>query len=373
MKPRVLLVSTVHPPTDPRIVYKIAASLSADYEVFCILPHARQTDSGIDLKLISLPFFQYLYLRLLLTHPLLLLRYMLLRPAVVHIFVPELIPVAILFQWLGARVIYEVQENLYKKFDIKKRNNGFVFRYFFRHFDHLARQRFWLIFTEDSYLEEYKVLKNPATVVHNYVSLPFIDRYAGAERNLSHPPHFFYSGVITMERCFDTLVAALVKLKDKLPDFQVHLFGLVRLTEQELEEVPGYRLIKRQLNFHGYTDLKIVVKYARQSVAGIALLKPVADYPESYSSKLFEYMALNLPIITSDFPLYQRVVEKANCGFCIDPYDPQKLAETMQWLVANPQSAREMGKRGRGAAKAQYSWETEEKILLSLYKEILVH
>jgi hypothetical protein len=40
MKQRIMLLSTVHPATDPRIFYKIAPSLSMYYEVFCALPGA---------------------------------------------------------------------------------------------------------------------------------------------------------------------------------------------------------------------------------------------------------------------------------------------------------------------------------------------
>ena len=51
---------------------------------------------------------------------------------------------------------------------------------------------------------------------------------------------------------------------------------------------------------------------AARATAGLALLKPVGDYPDSYTTKLFEYMALGLPVITSDFPLYRDVVERSD-------------------------------------------------------------
>ena len=56
-----------------------------------------------------------LWQRLLLTHPLALWYFLRFRPHIVHIFVAELLPLAFIFRWLGAEVIYEVQENLYKK------------------------------------------------------------------------------------------------------------------------------------------------------------------------------------------------------------------------------------------------------------------
>ena len=371
MKPRVLLISSVHPPTDPRIVYKIGHSLSIDYEVFCILPNARPNSYVNNVKMVWLPYFQRLIFRLVLTHPLVLWKCLFLRPAIIHIFVPELIPIAFVLKWFGARVIYEVQENLYKKFEIKRINNRPAYQLFFRYFDRAARRNFQLILTEKSYLNQYDQLKYPAVIIQNFVSTTFIDRYSGEKSVGNTKPVFFYSGVISMERCFDTLVAALIKLRDKHPDFHVHLFGPVRFNTQEATQLSGYEAIKSHFTFHGYTDLKKSLQFAANSVAGIALLKPLGDYPESYSTKLFEYMALNLPLITSDFPLYQDVVRSAQCGFCISPYDSHKLSETMDWLISNPDSAESLGRNGRIAAIKNYNWVTEEKALWELYKKIL--
>ena len=157
MRRRILLVSTVHPATDPRIFYKIAPSLAEHYQVFCALPNAKKHENA-HIQMIALPAFQNLFLRLLFSQLTLLWKCLRIRPDLVHIFVPELIPAAFLFKWFGAVVIYEVQENLYKKFSIKHYNNGKLYRTLFRLFDHQARKHFYCIFTEDAYLKEYKNL-----------------------------------------------------------------------------------------------------------------------------------------------------------------------------------------------------------------------
>ena len=371
MTKRILLLSSVHPATDPRILYKIAPSLAPCYEVFCALPNARHYEAQPAITMIRLPEFKSLLLRIIFTHPVLLWKCIRLRPSLVHIFVPELIPVAFLFQWLGARIIYEVQENLYKKFQIKQYNNQAVFRALFKYFDHAARKKFYCIFTEHAYLNEYKSLAFPSAVVHNYVSLSFVDTYSGQRIVNFQIPAFFYSGVISMERCFDTLVAALVILKKKYPKFHVHLFGPVRFSQDEANQLPEYKDISKHLTFYGYTDLRLAIPYAQEAIAGIALLKPIADYPDSYTTKLFEYMALKLPVITSDFPLYKEVVEKSGCGFCIPPYNAALFALTLEWIIDNPLKASEMGKSGRKSVENRFNWKNEQKILLLFYKTIL--
>jgi len=372
MKPRVLLLSTVHPPTDPRIIYKIAPSLTENYEVICAIPNVNHQKENAEIQFINLPFYRRLLSRILLCFPVLVWKCLRFRPAIVHIFVPELIPLAFLFQWSGAKVIYEVQENLYKKFAIKHFNNAVVYRKLFSFFDRIARKNFYCIFTEDAYLNEYKNLPFPFAVVHNYVSLPVIDAFGKNDRKLKSPPVFFYSGVISMERSFDTLVAALAILKMKYPEFHVHLFGTIRFDWKEVQKLPHFKAIQKHLTFHGYTDFLKTLDYARGATAGIALLKPVADYEDSYTTKLFEYMALELPVITSNFPLYRDVVDKAACGFCISPSNAKELADTLQWLIENPDAALLMGKKGRKATESNYNWSGEEQILLRFYKNLLL-
>lgn len=367
---RVLLLSTIHPATDPRIRYKIAPALEPHYQLFCALPRASEIADQQAVVLIKLPLFQHLLWRLLLTHPVVLLKCLRLRPHLVHIFVPELIPVALLFQWLGAKVIYEVQENLYKKFAIKQYNNHLLFRVFFAYFDKLARQRFHCIFTDDAYLKEYDRLSKPFAVIHNYASTP-TNSLAHSEMEQERP-EFFYLGVISRERCLDTLVTALSKLKMAGHDFHVHMFGPLRISTQELEALEGYAAIRGNLTFYGYTDQKTALEKAGKALAGIALLKPVADYPESYPTKLFEYMAIGLPVITSDFPMYREIVERSNCGFCISPYDAEALFAKLAWCIENRDDAREMGNRGRRLAEGQYNWAGEEAMLRSFYEKVLM-
>jgi glycosyltransferase involved in cell wall biosynthesis len=372
MRRRVLLLSSVHPATDPRILFRIIPSLAPHYEIFCALPDAKQHATETDVKLIPLRGYKSLLSRIVLSHPVLLWKCLRLRPDLVHIFVPELIPVAFLFQWLGAQIIYEVQENLYKKFEIKKNNKHPIFRRLFTLFDHWARRNFYLLFTEQAYLKEYSDLARPFAVVHNFVSIPFIDQYSGGYQVKKLPvPAFFYSGVVSMERCFDTLIAALVLLKTKHPEFHMHLFGPVRFSQEEAEQLPEYKSVSQHLTFYGYTDLRLALPYAHGALAGIALLKPLADYPDSYTTKLFEYMALKLPVITSDFQLYRQIVEPSECGFCISPSSASALSEKLDYIINNPERASEMGNRGRTLVESHYNWKNEEEKLLSFYKRIL--
>ena len=369
-KPRILHISTAHQPHDPRIVFKQCPTLLDSYDVFCALPHANPTVAP-NIHFIRLPYYRRVIWRTLLTCPYILLRCLWLRPKLVHIYVPEFLPFAYAFKWLGAKVIYEVQENLYKKMHLKAFNRGYVLEKAFRLFDYLARRHFYLIFTEHGYLDTYTELAKPHAVIYNYPLLSFIEPFNQSYQPDSEKPTFFYIGWLSFERAFDTLVESLARLKETYPDFVAHLFGRRLFTEADLEKLPQFAQVRNNLQFHGYIDQREAFPYAAGATAGLALLKPVGDYPDSYTTKLFEYMALGLPVITSDFPLYHAVVERHTCGFCVSPYDSAQLTDALIYLIEHPDEAREMGRRGRKAVEKEYNWATEGIKLLDFYQRIL--
>lgn len=369
-RPRVLHVTTAHRPHDPRIVYKQCPALAEEYEVWCAIPDA-DPQVALNVQFISLPHYEQVIWRILLTCPLIVWRCWRVRPAVVHFYVPEFIPFAFLFRLQGARLIYEVQENLYKKLPLKVRNRGWLLEKAFAALDHLARRYCYCIFTEHGYLTTYTNLRKPSVVIYNYASLPLIEPFRKPYLPRKEPATFFYIGWLSMERAIDTLLAAFATLKASHIDFFVHLFGRQTFTQDVLEANPDYQAIRGQLHFYGYTDQRTAMPYAEGAVAGLALLKPIGDYPESYTTKLFEYMALGLPVITADFPLYKDVVYRHGCGVCVDPYKAEAVATALAYLIDNPEEAAQMGKRGREAVARHYNWATEAAKLRAYYRQVL--
>ncbi|MFD2932518.1 glycosyltransferase [Spirosoma flavum] len=369
-KVRVLHVSTAHQPQDPRVVFKQCQTLTESYEVFCALPHADPAVAP-DIHFIRLPYYRRVIWRILITCPFILFRCLWLRPQLIHVYVPEFIPFAYVFRLFGAQIIYEVQENLYKKMHLKAVNKGYLLEQAFHWFDQLARRHFYLIFTEHGYLDTYTHLAKPHEVIYNYPLLTFLEPFRAPYQPSKEQPSFFYIGWLSFERAFDTLIDSLAILKTTYAQFVVHLFGRRTFTEVNLEKLPNFACVRDNLRFYGYKDQRIAFSYAGGATAGIALLKPIGDYPDSYTTKLFEYMALGLPVITSDFPLYRDVVERHTCGFCVSPYDPVQVADALLYLIEHPDEARVMGQLGRKAVELFYNWSSEATKLLSFYKLVL--
>ena len=369
-KIRVLHISTAHQPQDPRVVFKQCQTLTEHYDVFCAIPRSHPSIAPA-IHFIRLPYFKRILWRIVLTCPLILIRCLWLRPRLVHVYVPEFLPFAYVFWLFGAHIIYEVQENLHRKMHLKTINNGFLLTKAFYWFDLLARRHFYLIFTDSSYLATYCGVAKPCAVIYNYPLVSFLQPFYKPYQPNPDQPSFFYIGWLSFERAFDTLIDALVQVKAVYPNFRMHLFGRRLFSDTDLATLPNFHFVRENLSFYDYTDQRVAFPYVNGATVGLALLKPVGDYAESYTTKLFEYMALGLPVITSNFPLYQDVVEQHNCGFCVSPYNSAQVAEKLIYLVTHPDEARAMGQRGREAVEQYYNWSTEARKLINFYELIL--
>jgi 2-C-methyl-D-erythritol 4-phosphate cytidylyltransferase len=65
----------------------------------------------------------------------------------------------------------------------------------------------------------------------------------------------------------------------------------------------------------------------------------------------------------------KEIVEKYNCGICVDPHNSQQIKEAIQYLVENKEMAYQMGQNGRRAVLEEYNWESQAK----LYIEVLTN
>lgn len=91
-----------------------------------------------------------------------------------------------------------------------------------------------------------------------------------------------------------------------------------------------------------------------------------------YSSpnKLFEYLAVGLPVVTSDLPIVRRICEAYGCGLVCDPTSPASIAAAVNRLLDDADLYARM-RAGALAAAQVYNWEAQERILLDLYRRLL--
>lgn len=76
--------------------------------------------------------------------------------------------------------------------------------------------------------------------------------------------------------------------------------------------------------------------------------------------KIFEYMEASLPIICSNVKIWKDIVDKYQCGFCVNPNNPDEIQNALQFLIDNKKEAYIMGQNARRAIIEEFNWSTQE-------------
>ena len=136
-----------------------------------------------------------------------------------------------------------------------------------------------------------------------------------------------------------------------------------KTVESEVKKYPGWHNVDEL----GFVDREGVRKILSHSMAGLVTFLPLPNHIDAQPNKMFEYMSAGLPVIASNFPLWREIIEGNECGLCVDPMSPSEIAEAIDFLVNNPDQAKQMGERGQRTVRERYNWSFEEKKLIELY------
>ena len=369
---KICILTSVHIPFDVRIFCKEAKSLAkAGYDVTLIAQH--DNDEVVDgIKIISQRLPRNRIERMSKTTWSVFWKALKVDADIYHLHDPELMPIGLILKSLGKKIIYDMHENLPKQIKNKHWINPRLRRF-------LSMAVYWservslkgtpVIFAEHSYRKDYPWVKEFETILN----MPLVSQLLCIEPDASARQGFSigYLGRVGLERGSTVIIEALKILKDRGITPRYDCIGPITESHKHdlLKRCEQYRLTG--VAIHGYMPAYKGWEIIKRCSVGLALLHPIPNYVDSYPTKIFEYMALGIPVVASDFPLYQEVVEGNDCGLCVDPLQPESIAEVIGRLVMNPEIARRMGENGRKAVMDKYNWSVEEKKLCAFYEHLL--
>lgn len=367
---RVVHITTVHHPTDPRIFHKQCKSLAkAGFDVYYIAKDDPAIKEQELIHHIPIKKYRNRFSRMLFG-PFDAYRKAKKLKAQIYVFHdPELMFIGSLLKKKQNTVIYDIHEDYVTSIlqkDYLPKFLRHIFASVYTLFEKLFIRKMELSLAEKYYFNRYKRGK----LVLNY---PMINENFLTKDRRSKPVErkLLYTGNVTIDR--GALIhAEIPKIND---DVSVYFIGKCSeaLAEQMYERAKGQ---ESRLHFEGigrFVEKEVIDRYYIEYnwLAGIALFPPTDHYKQKELTKFFEYMNAGLPIICSNFPVWKQFVEKYECGIAVDPYNPEEINEAITFLLENPEKAYEMGENGKRAVVEQLNWHEEEKKLIAWYKEIL--
>jgi glycosyltransferase involved in cell wall biosynthesis len=110
------------------------------------------------------------------------------------------------------------------------------------------------------------------------------------------------------------------------------------------------------VNWHGFVPNAEAMRLVDGSLAGLSLLQDEANFRHSMPTKVAEYMARGVPVVTTPLPLAVELVEAADGGFVIPFNSPQAAADAILNLDADPGLRVKMGLRAHEYALHNLAW-----------------
>jgi glycosyltransferase involved in cell wall biosynthesis len=366
---KVCHITTVHPVFDPRIFRKELRSLvNAGYDVSLIAQHEKnETIDGV--HIVALPKTAGRLQRMI-TLPVKAFWLAISRKAdVYHFHDPELIPLGIVLRLLGKIVIYDVHEDYVTAMAVKEYMPKWIrsfMAFFIRVPEVIGKLLFTVVLAEAYYRERFP----EGHILRNYPLLSDMKLVSSkCEEQADSTCRLIYTGNLTEER--GALIYANISkfiggievycignCPTEAADRMVDIAGLN--SALYIEGVNARVPFDRILEYYGKYDW----------LAALAIFLPDPHSIRKELTKFYEYMMMGIPIVASNFPVWKTLVEKNECGICVDPLNLNEIRGAIDFLSRNPDTRKKMGENGKRLVMEKYNWETESRKLLHLYEQL---
>lgn len=279
---------------------------------------------------------------------------------------PELLPYALALKRKGKRVVFDSHElytvllrskHYLKCASLAARLYGAFERYVLRRIDAVVFPAPW------NGRDPFAGVSKRTVMAANYaLKNELYARYVPVEHK---EPAACFAGVMTPDRGAENMVLAAAKAGVRLilvGEFEPETYG------RSIRVLPEYQ----NVDFRGILNRERVAAVYQEASMGLCVIPSGGQYNicDTFNMKVYDYMAMGLPVVLSDSLYARRVMEMYRFGLLVDPADTEQIAEAIRYLAEHPEEAARMGQNGRRAIDQAFNWDTQAEKLLELYKDL---
>lgn len=283
-----------------------------------------------------------------------------------HFHDPELFWIGYKLKRKGKKVIYDIHEDVpaaimskpYIRTSIRKSVSIVV-----KAIENFFAKKYTGCITATPFIRDRFLTINPNTIdINNYPKLNELSPIEGQTKQREQA--VCYVGIMTEIRGLEQILDAM-----ELVDAKLYLAGMFYDEDFKikLQSKPAWSKVV----WCGFLNRKEMAEMISKVRAGFVLFHPEPNHINAQPNKLFEYMSAKLPVICSDFPLWNELIYKNNCGYTVNPFDTKEIVKALNLVLSNDELIYNLGNNGYQAVYDKYNWEAEKSKLIDFYNNIL--
>jgi glycosyltransferase involved in cell wall biosynthesis len=228
-----------------------------------------------------------------------------------------------------------------------------------RRLERLAERRHRLLLAEHAYQRRFR---RSHPVVPNSVPVPSRFAPASGER-------VSYLGTVTMSRGCATMVAVGRELRRRTAG-AVTLEVIGPAADAAAEETLRRAVADGVLSWLGFLRSDEALARVSGSLAGLCLLKDLPNFSVSLPTKIVEYCALGVPVITTPLPLAAELVRDHEVGVVVPWDDAAATVDAVLRLRSDASLRLRLGANGHEVAAREHDWKRRSQEFVEIMGEL---
>ncbi len=215
-------------------------------------------------------------------------------------------------------------------------------------------------------------LRVPAERIHVVYSGISLEGYRESDLP-TDPPVIGFLERECREKGLGVLIDAFLILKKngKVPGLKLRVAG-----GNLVEDRPFLKEMHQRLDSAGLSeDVEFLPNLSYEErlafLQSLSIMSVPAEHREAFGVYIIEALASGVPVVQPNQGAFPELLDLTGGGVLYEPNEPHVLADAMEKLLLYPESARELGRRGRKAVFEKFSVEGMSQKVLKVMETVL--
>ena len=236
--------------------------------------------------------------------------------------------------------------------------------------------KYIIVLNNTSYIGLNKIVgSNKISIIHDGIDLDVAINKENVlkikdEFNLDHVYCVGFLGRLVESKGVDVLIQSAALVKNRYKNIKFLIIG----NDPDQKYIYYYELLKKMVDELGLQ--KEVVFAGWQSnkfdfIGAIDVLVQPSSYPEGFGLTCVEAMAVGKPVIATDVPGLNDIIDNGTTGCLIASRNPQAMAQAIINFIENPSLAQRIANTGRESVNRRFNIQGNVREIEKIYQKFL--